>query len=67
MKPVDDALRVLDANKNTSSLRCLKDQKTKTSWSVDRTEAMADNDLEVKNSANVNRRAENNGMLFHLT
>ena len=67
MKPVDDAMRVFDANKNTSSLRGLKDQKTKTSWSVDRTEAIADNDLEVKNSANVNRRAENNGMLFHLT
>ena len=71
MNPADDASRGLDANKNTSSSKWFKGPEflwhNETSWPAERTEAITDEDPEVKHSLTVNRIAENYGMLSYLT
>ena len=71
MNPADDASRVLDANMSTSSSKCFKVPKflwyNETSWPVERTGDITDEDPEVKKLSTVNRIAENNGMLSYLT
>ena len=59
MNPADNASRVLNANKNTSSPNWF-------SWPVERTEAINDEDPEVKHLLIVNRITENHGMLSYL-
>ena len=71
MNLADDASRGLDANKNTSSSKWFKGpeflQHTETSWLAERTEAIADEDPELKHLLTVNRITENYGMLSYLT
>ena len=71
MNPADDASRGLDANKNTSSSNWLKGPKflwhNEISWPAERTEAITDEDLEVKHLLIVNRIKENCGIVSHLT
>ena len=71
MNPADDASRGLDANKNTSSSKWFKGPEflwhNETSWPAERTEAITDEDPEVKHSLTVNRIAESYGMLSYLT
>ena len=71
MNPADDASCGLDANKNTSSSYWLKGPKflwhNETSWPAERTEAITDEDPEVKHLLIVNMVAENYGMLSYLT
>ena len=71
MNQADDASCGLDANKNTSSSKWFKGLEflwhNKTSWPVDGTEAITDQDPEVKHFLTVNRIAKNYGMLSYLT
>ena len=71
MNPADDASRGLDATKKTSSSNWLKGPKflwhNETSWLAEKTEAITDEDPEVKHLLIVNRIAENYGMLSYLT
>ena len=71
MNLADDASCGLDSNKNTSSSKWFKDpeflQHTETSWPAERTEAIADEDPELKHLLTVNRITENYGMLSYLT
>ena len=71
MNPADDSSCGLDGNKNTSSSKWFKGQEflwyNETSWPAERTEAITDEDPEVKHSLTVNRIAENYGMLSYLT
>ena len=71
MNPADDASRGLDANKNTSSSKWFKGPEflwhNETSWPAERTEAITDEDPEVKHLLIVNRITENYGMLSYLT
>ena len=70
MSPVDDASRGLDANKNTSSSKWFKGPEllwhNETSWPAERTEAITDEDPEVKHLLIVNRIAENYGKLLKI-
>ena len=71
MNPADDASRGLNANKNTSSPNWFKGPEflwhNEISWPAERTEAITDEDPEVKHLLIVNRIAENYGMLSYLT
>ena len=71
MNPADDVSRGLDANKDTSSSKWFNEPEflwhSETSWPAEQTEAITDEDLEVKHSFIVNRIAETYGMLFYLT
>ena len=71
MNPADDASHGLDANKNTYSSNWFKGPEflwhNETSWPAERTEAITDEDPEVKHLLIVNRIAENYGMLSYLT
>ena len=70
MNQADDASHRLDSNKNTSSSYWFKGTEflwhNETSWPAERTEAITDEDPEVKHLI-VNRIAENYGMLSYLT
>ena len=71
MNQADDASHRLDSNKNTSSSYWFKGTEflwhNETSWPAERTEAITDEDPEVKHSLIVKRIAENYGMLTYLT
>ena len=70
MDSADDASCGLDANKNTFSSKWFQGPEfllhNETSWPAERTEAITDEDPEVKHLI-VNRIAENYGMLSYLT
>ena len=71
MNPADQVPRRLDANKNKSSSKWFKVPdflwQNETSWPVERTEAIIDEDPEVKHLSTVNMIAEKNEILFDLT
>ena len=71
MDSADDASCGLDANKNTFSSKWFQGPEfllhNETSWPAERTEAITDEDPEVKHLLNVNRITENYGMLSYLT
>ena len=71
MNPADDASHRLDSNKNTSSSYWFKGTEclwhNEISWPAERTEAITDEDPEVKHLLIVNMVAENYGMLSYLT
>ena len=71
MNPADDASRGLNANKNTSSPNWFKGPEflwhNEISWPAERTEAITDEDPEVKHLLIVNRITENYGMLSYIT
>ena len=71
MNPADQVPRRLDANKNKSSSKWFKVpdvlRQNETSWPVERTEAITDEDPEVKHLSTVNMIAEKNEILFDLT
>ena len=71
MNPADDASHGLDANKNTYFSNWFKGPEflwhNEISWPAERTEAITDEDLEVKHLLIVNRIAENYGMVSYLT
>ena len=71
MNPADDASHGLDAHKNTFSSKWFKGLEflwhNDTSWSAEKTEAITDEDLEVKHLLIVNRIKENCGIVSHLT
>ena len=68
MNQADDASHRLDSNKNTSSSYWFKGTEflwhNETSWPAERTEAITDEDPEVKHLLIVNRIAENYGKLL---
>ena len=70
MNPADDASRGLNANKNTFSPNWFKGPEflwhNEISWPAERTEAITDEDPEVKDLLIVNRIKENYGMLPYL-
>ena len=67
MNNTDDSSHGLDAHKNTSSSKWFKGPEfiwhNKTSWPAERTEAITDEDPQVKHLLIVNRITENSGML----
>ena len=69
MNPADDASRGLDANKNTSSSNWFQEPgfllHNEASWPAERTEAITDEDPEVKHLLIVNKIAENYGKLSY--
>ena len=71
MNPADDASHGLDANKNTYFSNWFKGPEflwhNEISWPAERTEAITDEDPEVKHLLIVNRIAENYGMVSYLT
>ena len=71
MNPADDASHGLDANKNTYFSNWFKGPEflwhNEISWPAERTEAITDEDPEVKHLLIVNRITENYGMLSYLT
>ena len=71
MDSADDASCGLDANKNTFSSKWFQGPEfllhNETSWPAERTEAITDEDPEVKHLLIVNRITENYGMLSYLT
>ena len=71
MNPADDASCGLDANKNTSPSKWFKGPEflwhNENSWPAERTEAITDEDPEVKHLLTINRIAENYGMISYLT
>ena len=71
MNPADDASHGLDAHKNTFSSKWFKGLEflwhNDTSWPAEKTEAITDEDLEVKHLLIVNRIKENCGIVSHLT
>ena len=70
MNQADDASHRLDSNKNTSSSYWFKGTEflwhNETSWPAERTEAITDEDPEVKHLLIVNRITENYRMLPYL-
>ena len=68
MNPADDASHGLDANKNTYFSNWFKGPEflwhNEISWPAERTEAITDEDPEVKHLLIVNRIAENYGKLL---
>ena len=71
MITADEVSCGLNANKNTSSSKWFKAPEflwhNETSWPAERTEAVTDEDPEVKHLLIVNRITENYGMLSYLT
>ena len=68
MSPADDASRELGANKNKFSSKWFIEPEflwqNEISWPAERTEAITEDDPEVKHFLIVNRIAENYGMLI---
>ena len=71
MNPADNSSRRLDANKNTSSSKWFQVPEflwhNETFWPAERTEAITDEDPEVRHLLIANRITENYGMLSCLT